>query len=190
MTTLQQFCASTGRRLTATPPMAVAAQPVTFLDVAPWQRIDSPDPAAVIFVPATAVASAGAASGTGFTPNALGTCLEITPEMEPAEAVALIVDTASALQDWTNTDFVAGEGDESAGAVRSAYRYLRGTFTAEPGAMATSSLVVGWNSGGSTHLFQFLVTGWQQDLEQHDNALDCVRIGDWGIREIVEAMRA
>ena len=41
-----------------------------------------------------------------------------------------IAGTAEALQDWTLTEEVAGEGDEEAGAVRSVYRFLRGTYTA------------------------------------------------------------
>ena len=50
MTSIQEYCASTGRTLEASPPMAVAGQPLTWVDSPPWQRIESPEPSAVIYV--------------------------------------------------------------------------------------------------------------------------------------------
>lgn len=182
MTTIQEYCATTGRELTATPPMAVAAQPLTWEEAGPWQRIESPDPAAVIYV-------TPAASTTGFSPNAFATCLRVAPPMDAEEAVQMIADTASGLQDWVTTEFVAGEGDEEVGAPRSVYRFLGGTFTAEPGHMATSSLIVAWSDAEATHLFQYIVTGYAEDVAEHRDALDCPRIGEWTANEILDAMR-
>lgn len=182
MTSIQEYCASTGRELGASPPMAVAAQPLTWVDSAPWQRIESPEPAAVIFVDP-------GAHRDGFSPNAVATCARVAPAMATDTAVDMIVSTADALADWTLLDEVAGEGDESAGAVRSVYRYLRGTYTAEPGALATSSLIVGWSDSEATYVFQFVVTGWSEDADLHDHALECLLIGEWTAAQIVDAMR-
>ena len=181
MTTIQEFCAATGRTLTATPPMAVAAQPVSWEQVAPWTRIESPDPAAVI-----AVSPGGP---EGFTPNALATCAQSLPAMEADGAASAIADTAEELPDWTVVDDVAGEGDEQAGAVRSVYRYLRGTYTSEFGPMATSSLIVGWSDPAATHVFQYVVTTTADAVDTHDAAMDALRIGEWTAIEIVHAMR-
>ena len=101
----------------------------------------------------------------------------------------MIVRTADALTDWTLLEQVAGEGDEAAGAVRSVYRYLRGTYAAEPGAMATSSLIVGWSDSEATYVFQFVVTGWQEDTVLHDDAMGCLLLGEWTAAQIVDAMR-
>ena len=109
--------------------------------------------------------------------------------MSTDQAVDMIVSTADALTDWTLLDEVAGEGDESAGAVRSVYRYLRGTYTAEPGEMATSSLIVGWSDAEATFVFQFVVTGWREDTGLHDDALGCLLLGEWTAAQIVDAMR-
>lgn len=182
MTSIQQYCASTGRALEATPPMAVAAQPLAWVDSPPWQRIESPEPSAVIYVDP-------GAHRDGFSPNAVATCARVAPAMDTAQAVEMIVATADALADWTPVEHVAGEGDESAGAVRSIYRYLRGTYTAEPGRMATSSLIVGWSDDQATYVFQFVVTGWREDASVHDDAMSCLLIGDWTAGQIVEAMR-
>lgn len=182
MATIQEFCAQTGRTLEATPPMAVAAQPLTWVDNAPWQRIESPEPSAVIYVDP-------GAHREGFSPNAVATCARIAPAMSTDDAVTSIAETAEMLAEWTLLDEVAGEGDESAGAVRSVYRYLRGTYTAEPGAMSTSSLIVGWSDADATYVFQFVVTGWQEDTELHDHAMDCLLIGEWTATQIVGAMR-
>lgn len=182
MATIQEFCAQTGRTLEATPPMAVAAQPLTWVDNAPWQRIESPEPSAVIYVDP-------GAHRDGFSPNAVATCARIAPAMSTDDAVTAIAETAEMLSEWTLLDEVAGEGDESAGAVRSVYRYLRGTYTAEPGAMSTSSLIVGWSDADATYVFQFVVTGWQEDTDLHDHAMDCLLIGEWTATQIVGAMR-
>ena len=182
VTTLQEYCAQTGRGLEATPPMAVAAQPLTWVDNEPWHRIESPDPAAVIYV------DPGAHRDV-FSPNAVGTCARIAPAMSTDDAVGSIVATAEVLADWTLLDEVAGEGDESAGAVRSIYRYLRGTYTAEPGEMSTSSLIVGWSDTDATYVFQFVVTGWRDDAALHDHAMECLQIGEWTAAQVIEAMR-
>lgn len=182
MATIQEFCAQTGRTLEATPPMAVAAQPLTWVDNAPWQRIESPEPSAVIYVDP-------GAHRDGFSPNAVATCARIAPAMSTDDAVTSIAETAEMLAEWTLLDEVTGEGDESAGAVRSVYRYLRGTYTAEPGEMSTSSLIVGWSDADATYVFQFVVTGWQEDTELHDHAMDCLLIGEWTATQIVGAMR-
>ena len=182
MTSIQEFCASTGRSLEATPPMAVAAQPLTWVDSPPWQQIESPEPSAVIY------ADPGA-HRDGFSPNAVATCARVAPAMSTEEAVEMIVSTADALTDWTPLEQVAGEGDESAGAVRSVYRYLRGTYRAEPGEMATSSLIVGWSDAEATYVFQFVVTGWHEDTALHDDAMSCLLIGEWTAGQIVDAMR-
>lgn len=182
MTSIQEYCASTGRELAASPPMAVAAQPLTWVDSEPWQRIESPEPSAVIYVDP-------GAHRDGFSPNAVATCARVAPSMSTEQAVEMIVATADALDGWTPLEQVAGEGDESAGAVRSIYRYLRGTYTAEPGDLATSSLIVGWSDAEATYVFQFVVTGWQTDLALHDDAMNCLLIGDWSAAQILEAMR-
>ncbi len=182
MVSIQEFCASTGRTLEASPPMAVAAQPLTWVDSPPWQQIESPEPTAVIYVDP-------GAHRDGFSPNAIATCARIAPAMPTADAVDHIVATADVLTDWTPAEVVAGEGDEDAGAVRSIYRFLRGTYTAEPGEMATSSLIVGWSDDEATYVFQFIVTGWREDAGQHDSAMDCLLIGEWSVAQIVEAMR-
>lgn len=182
MTTIQDFCAQTGRSLEATPPMAVAAQPLTWVDSEPWQRIESPDPAAVIYVDP-------GAHREGFSPNAVATCARIEPAMSTEDAVTSIVATAEVLADWKLLDEVAGEGDESVGAVRSIYRYLRGTYTAEPGEMSTSSLIVGWSDSDATYVFQFVVTGWIDDVALHDHAMKCLLIGEWTAAQLVDAMR-
>lgn len=182
MASIQEFCASTGRTLEASPPMAVAAQPLTWVDNAPWQRIESPEPSAVIFVDP-------GAHRDGFSPNAVATCARIAPAMSTDDAVASIVATADVLPDWTLLEQVAGEGDEDAGAVRSVYRFLRGTYTAEPGEMATSSLIVGWNDDEATYVFQLVVTGWREDTQLHDSAMECLRIGEWSAAQIIGAMR-
>lgn len=182
MASIQEYCASTGRTLEATPPMAVAAQPLAWADNPPWQQIASPEPAAVIYVDP-------GAHRDGFSPNAVATCARIAPPMDAEEAVRAIAATAEALQDWALVDEVAGEGDEDAGAVRSVYRYLSGTYTAEPGAMSTSSLIVGWSDVEATFVFQFVVTGWRDDADLHGAALDCLRIGEWSARQVVDAMR-
>ena len=103
--------------------------------------------------------------------------------------VEMIVSTADALADWAPLEQVAGEGDESAGAVRSVYRYLRGTYTAEPGQMATSSLIVGWSDDEATYVFQFVVTGWRKDAAVHDDAMSCLLLGEWTAAQIIDAMR-
>ena len=162
--------------------MAVAAQPLTWVDNPPWQRIDSPEPSAVIYVDP-------AAHRDGFSPNAVATCARVAPAMDTEQAVAMIVATADSLTDWMLLDQVAGEGDVSAGAVRSVYRYLRGTYSAEPGQMATSSLIVGWSDDEATYVFQFVVTGWREDVSVHDDAMGCVLIGEWTAAQIVDAMR-
>ena len=100
--------------------MAVAAQPLTWVDSPPWERIESPEPSAVIYVDP-------GAHRDGFSPNAIATCARIAPAMDTDTAVAMIVATAEALDGWTLVEEVAGEGDESAGAVRSSYRFIRGT---------------------------------------------------------------
>lgn len=182
MTSIQEFCASTGRTLEATPPMAVAAQPLTWVDSPPWQRIESPEPSAVIYVDP-------AAHRDGFSPNAVATCARVAPPMPTDTAVEMIVATAEVLTDWTLLDEVAGEGDEEAGAVRSVYRFLRGTYRAEPGEMSTSSLIVGWSDDEATYVFQFVVTGWREDAGLHDDALGCLMIGEWTAGQIVDAMR-
>ncbi|GAA1053314.1 LpqN/LpqT family lipoprotein [Dietzia natronolimnaea] len=182
MASIQEFCASTGRSLEASPPMAVAAQPLTWVDNPPWQRIESPEPSAVIYVDP-------GAHRDGFSPNAVATCARVAPAMSTDDAVTMIVDTAEVLSDWTVLEEVAGEGDEDAGAVRSIYRYLRGTYTAEPGEMATSSLIVGWSDDEATYVFQFVVTGWREDAALHDSAMDCLLIGEWTAGQIVGAMR-
>jgi hypothetical protein len=179
---IQEYCASTGRTLEATPPMAVAAQPLAWADNPPWQQIASPEPSAVIYVDP-------GAHRDGFSPNAVATCARIAPAMSTEDAVSSIAGTAEALQDWTLTEEVAGEGDEEAGAVRSVYRFLRGTYTAEPGEMSTSSLIVGWSDADATYVFQFVVTGWRDDADLHDAALDCLRIGEWSAEQIIDAMR-
>ena len=71
MTSIQEFCATTGRTLEATPPMAAAAQPLTWVDSPPWQRIESPEPSAVIYVDP-------GAHRDGFSPNAVATCARVT----------------------------------------------------------------------------------------------------------------
>ena len=109
--------------------------------------------------------------------------------MDTEQAVEMIVATADALADWTLLEEVAGEGDESAGAVTSIYRYLRGTYTAEPGEMATSSLIVGWSDDEATYVFQFVITGWREDVSVHDDAMSCLLIGEWTAGQIVDAMR-
>lgn len=162
--------------------MAVAAQPLTWVDSEPWQRIESPEPSAVIYVDP-------GAHRDGFSPNAVATCARVAPSMSTEQAVEMIVATADALDGWTPLEQVAGEGDESAGAVRSIYRYLRGTYTAEPGDLATSSLIVGWSDAEATYVFQFVVTGWQTDLALHDDAMNCLLIGEWSAAQILEAMR-
>ena len=182
MTSIQEFCASTGRALEASPPMAVAAQPLTWVDSPPWERIESPEPSAVIYVDP-------GAHRDGFSPNAIATCARIAPAMDTDTAVAMIVATAEALDGWTLVEEVAGEGDESAGAVRSSYRFIRGTYTAEPGEMATSSLIVGWSDDEATYVFQFVVTGWHEDADMHDSAMGCLLIGEWSAAQIVEAIR-
>ena len=182
MVSIQEFCASTGRSLEASPPMAVAAQPLTWVDNPPWQRIESPEPSAVIYVDP-------GAHRDGFSPNAIATCARIAPAMSADDAVAQIAATAEVLADWTLLEQVAGEGDEDAGAVRSVYRFLRGTYTAEPGEMATSSLIVGWSDDEATYVFQFVVTGWREDAGLHDPAMDCLLIGEWSAAQIVGAMR-
>ena len=182
MTSIQEYCASTGRALEASPPMAVAGQPLTWVDSPPWQRIESPEPSAVIYVDP-------GAHRDGFSPNAVATCARVAPAMDTEQAVEMIVATADALADWTLLEQVAGEGDESAGAVTSIYRYLRGTYTAEPGEMATSSLIVGWSDDEATYVFQFVVTGWREDASVHDDAMSCLLIGEWTAGQIVDAMR-
>ncbi|MDX2359075.1 LpqN/LpqT family lipoprotein [Dietzia sp. PP-33] len=182
MTSIQEFCASTGRTLEASPPMAVAGQPLTWVDSAPWQRIESPEPSAVIYVDP-------GAHRDGFSPNAVATCARVAPAMSTDDAVAKIVATAEVLPDWTLLEEVAGEGDEDAGAVRSIYRFVRGTYTAEPGQMATSSLIVGWSDDEATYVFQLVVTGWREDAGTQDSAMDCLLIGEWSAAQIVEAMR-
>ena len=182
MASIQEFCASTGRTLEATPPMAVAAQPLTWVDSPPWQQIESPEPSAVIYVDP-------GAHRDGFSPNAVATCARVAPAMSTDDAVAMIVATAEVLTGWTLLDEVAGEGDEQAGAVRSVYRFVRGTYTAEPGEMVTSSLIVGWSDDEATYVFQFVVTGWRGDAGLHDSAMDCLLIGEWSAAQIVEAMR-
>lgn len=182
MTTIQEYCAQTGRTLEASPPMAVAAQPLTWVDNEPWQRIESPEPSAVIYVDP-------GAHRDGFSPNAIATCARIAPAMATDAAVDAIAATAEDLAGWTQLEEVSGEGDESAGAVRSIYRYLRGRYTAEPGAMSTSSLIVGWSDAEATYVFQFVVTGWSEDVELHDHAMDCLVIGEWTAAQIVDAMR-
>lgn len=162
--------------------MAVAAQPLTWVDSDPWQRIESPEPSAVIYVDP-------GAHRDGFSPNAVATCARVAPAMSTEEAVQMIVATADALDGWTLLEQVAGEGDESAGAIRSVYRYLRGTYTAEPGALATSSLIVGWSDAEATYVFQFVVTGWRDDLSLHDDAMNCLLIGEWSAAQIIDAMR-
>ena len=182
MTSIQEYCASTGRELAASPPMAVAAQPLTWVDSAPWQRIESPEPSAVIYVDP-------GAHRDGFSPNAVATCARVAPAMSTEEAVDMIVATADSLGGWTPLEQLAGEGDESAGAVRSVYRYVRGTYTAEPGELATSSLIVGWSDAEATYVFQFVVTGWRDDLSLHDDAMNCLLLGEWTAAQIVDAMR-
>ena len=182
MASIQEYCAATGRTLEATPPMAVAAQPLTWVDNPPWQQIAAPAPPAGIYVDPSA-------HRYGFSPNAVATCARVAPAMSTGDAVAAIAATAEALDAWTPTEDVAGEGDEAAGAVRSVYRFLRGTYTAEPGEMSTSSLIVGWSDAEATYVFQFVVTGWRDDADLHDAALDCLRIGEWSTAQIVEAMR-
>lgn len=182
MATLQEFCVQTGRILEATPPMAVAAQPLSWVETPPWQQIESPEPSAVIYVDP-------GAHRDGFSPNAVATCARVAPAMSTEDAVDSIVATAEVLADWTLLDEVAGEGDEDAGAVTSIYRYVRGTYTAEPGKMSTSSLIVGWSDAEATYVFQFVVTGWRDDVDLHDAAMDCLLIGEWSAAQIVEAMR-
>ncbi|HJC29185.1 MAG TPA: LpqN/LpqT family lipoprotein [Candidatus Dietzia intestinipullorum] len=182
MATIQEYCAQTGRTLEATPPMAVAAQPLAWVETPPWQRIESPEPSAVIYVDPNA-------QRDGFSPNAVATCARIAPAMSTEDAVASIVATAEVLADWTLLEEVAGEGDIEAGAVSSVYRYVRGTYTAEPGRMSTSSLIVGWSDAEATYVFQFVVTGWRDDVDLHDAAMDCLRIGEWSASQIVDAMR-
>lgn len=182
MTSIQEYCASTGRELAASPPMAVAAQPLTWVDSEPWQRIESPEPSAVIYIDP-------GAHRDGFSPNAVATCASVAPAMSTEEAVEMIVDTADAIEGWTPIEHVAGEGDEAAGSVRSIYRYLRGTYTAEPGDLATSSLIVGWSDDEATYVFQFVVTGWEGDVALHDDAMNCLLIGEWSAAQILEAMR-
>lgn len=183
MTTIQDYCAQTGRTLEASPPMAVAGQPLTWVDSPPWEQIASPEPSAVIYVDP-------GAHRDGFSPNAVATCARVAPAMSTADAVAAIAATAEELADWTLLEEVAGEGDEDAGAVTSIYRYLRGTYTAEPGQMSTSSLIVGWSDDEATYVFQFVATGWRDDVELHDAAMECLRIGEWSAAQIVDAMRA
>ena len=182
MASIQEYCASTGRELAASPPMAVAAQPLTWVDSAPWQRIESPDPSAVIYVDP-------GAHRDGFTPNAVATCARVAPAMSAERAVDMIAATAEALGDWTLLEQLAGEGDESAGAAASVYRYVSGTYTAEPGELVTSSLIVGWSDAEATYVFQFVVTGWRDDLSLHNDAMNCVLIGEWPASKIIEAMR-
>src|SRR5699024_6839765 len=93
MTSIQEYCASTGRILEASPPMAVAAQPLTWVDSPPWQRIESPEPSAVIYVDP-------GAHRDGFSPNAVATCARVAPAMDTEQAVEMIVATADALPDW------------------------------------------------------------------------------------------
>lgn len=162
--------------------MAVAGQPLTWVDSPPWQRIESPEPSAVIYVDP-------GAHRDGFSPNAVATCARVAPAMSTEDAVEMIVATADALQDWVPAELVAGEGDESAGAVRSVYRYVQGTYTAEPGEMATSSLIVGWSDDEATFVFQFVVTGWREDVSVHDDAMGCLLIGEWTAAQIIGAMR-
>lgn len=179
---IQDYCAQTGRTLEATPPMAVAAQPLAWVETPPWQRLETQDPSAVIYVDP-------GAHRDGFSPNAVATCARISPSMPTGEAVTAIVATAEELADWTLLDEVAGEGDEDAGAVTSVYRYVRGTYTAEPGQMSTSSLIVGWSDTEATYVFQFVVTGWRDDVDLHDAAMDCLRVGEWSAAQIIDAMR-
>lgn len=182
VTSIQEFCAATGRMLSPSPPMAVAAEPLGWVDSGPWQQIESPDASAVIYVDP-------GRHRDGFSPNAVATCARIAPAMSTEDAVHAIADTADALRGWTVDEDVAGEGDEDAGAVRSVYRYLSGTYTAEPGEMSTSSLIVGWSDAEATFVFQFVVTGWHDDADMHVEALECLRIGEWSAGQIVEAMR-
>ena len=182
MTSIQEICARSGRQLQAVPPVEVAGQALRWEDIDPWQQIESPEPSAVIFV-------APEQHREEWAPNVIATCATISPPMAADEALHAIAGTAMSLDNWQGIEDVAGEGDPDAGGPQSVYRYIRGIYDADPGRMATSSLLAAWNDDERTYVFQFIATTWQESVDSHEQAFECARLGDWTAGDIVNAMR-